>query len=73
MSLGERLLKYAEAIVTLRRSLEATEEHIRAIRAGAASNRERIIRLEAIVEGFPLPPGEGQGEGIGTSAQQLEG
>jgi len=50
MSLGERLLKYAEAIIMLRRSLEETEEHLRAIRTGVAQNRERIIRLEEKVE-----------------------
>ena len=33
MSLGERLLRYAEAIITLSRALEDTKDHIRTIRA----------------------------------------
>ncbi len=50
MSLGERLLKYAEAIITLSHSLEETKDHIRDIRAGVVGNRERIIRLEEKVD-----------------------
>jgi hypothetical protein len=50
MSLGERLLKYAENVITLSTSLEETKEHIRDIRDGVAHNRERIIRLEEKVD-----------------------
>lgn len=50
MSLGERLLKYAETVITLSRALEETKEHIRDIRGGVSDNRERIIRLEEKVE-----------------------
>ncbi len=50
MSLGERLLRYAEAIITLSRSLEDTREHIRTIGADVLQNRERIIRLEERVD-----------------------
>ena len=32
MSLGERLLKYAETVITLSKALEETKEHIRDIR-----------------------------------------
>jgi hypothetical protein len=46
MSLGERLLKYAENVITLSKSLEETKEHIRDIRGAVSHNRERIIRLE---------------------------
>ena len=50
MSLGERLLRYAEAIITLSRSLEDTRERIRTIGADVLHNRERIIRLEERVD-----------------------
>ena len=50
MSLGERLLKYAEAVITLTKSLEETREHIRDIRSSLSQNRERIIRLEEKVD-----------------------
>ena len=50
MSLGERLLRYAEAVITLSRALEDTREHIRTIREDVLQNRERIIRLEERVE-----------------------
>jgi translation initiation factor 2B subunit (eIF-2B alpha/beta/delta family) len=50
MSLGERLLKYAETVITLSKALEETKEHIRDIRGGVSDNRERIIRLEEKVE-----------------------
>ena len=50
MSLGERLLKYAEAVITLTKSLEETREHIRDIRGSLSQNRERIIRLEEKVD-----------------------
>ena len=50
MSLGERLLKYAETVITLSRSLEETREHIRDIRGAVLHNRERIIRLEEKVD-----------------------
>ena len=43
MSLGERLLKYAETVITLSKALEETKEHIRDIRGGVSDNRERII------------------------------
>jgi len=46
MSLGERLLKYAETVITLSKALEETREYIRDIRGGVSDNRERIIRLE---------------------------
>ncbi len=52
MSLGERLLKYAETVVTLSRSLEETKEHLRDIRSSVSQNRERIIRLEEKVDGL---------------------
>jgi len=50
MSLGERLLKYAETVITLSKALEETREHIRDIRGGVSDNRERIIRLEEKVD-----------------------
>jgi hypothetical protein len=50
MSLGERLLKYAETVITLSKALEETREHIRDIRGGVSGNRERIIRLEEKVD-----------------------
>ena len=50
MSLSERLLKYAETIITLSQSLEETKEHMRDIRGGVSQNKERIIRLEEKVE-----------------------
>ena len=50
MSLSERLLKYAETIITLSQSLEETKEHMRDIREGVSQNKERIIRLEEKVE-----------------------
>ena len=52
MSLGERLLKYAETVVTLSRSLEETKDHLRDIRSSVSQNRERIIRLEEKVDGL---------------------
>ena len=50
MSLSERLLKYAETIITLSQALEETKEHMRDIRGGVSQNKERIIRLEEKVE-----------------------
>jgi translation initiation factor 2B subunit (eIF-2B alpha/beta/delta family) len=50
MSLGERLLKYTETVITLSKALEETREHIRDIRGGMSDNRERIIRLEEKVD-----------------------
>ena len=50
MSLGDRLLKYAETVITLSRALEETKENIRDIRGGMLQNRERIIRVEEKVE-----------------------
>jgi hypothetical protein len=50
MSLGERLLKYAETVITLSKALEETREHLRDIRGGMSDNRERIIRLEEKVD-----------------------
>ena len=50
MSLGERLLKYTETVITLSKALEETKEHIRDIRGGVSDNRERIIRLEEKVD-----------------------
>jgi hypothetical protein len=50
MSLGERLLKYAETVITLSKALEETRGHIRDIRGGVSDNRERIIRLEEKVD-----------------------
>jgi hypothetical protein len=50
MSLGERLLKYAETVITLGKALEETREHIRDIRGSVSDNRERIIRLEEKVD-----------------------
>ncbi|NOT54541.1 MAG: hypothetical protein HOP18_08050 [Deltaproteobacteria bacterium] len=50
MSLGERLLKYAETVITLTKSLEETREHLRDIRSNLSQNRERIVRLEEKVD-----------------------
>ncbi len=50
MSLSERLLKYAETIITLSQSLEETKAHMWDIRGGVSQNKERIIRLEEKVE-----------------------
>ena len=50
MRLGERLLKYAETVITLSRALEETKEYIRDIRGAVSHNRERIIRLEEKVD-----------------------
>ena len=50
MSLGERLLKYAETVITLSKALEETREHIRDSRGGVSDNRERLIRLEEKVD-----------------------
>lgn len=47
MRLGDRLLQYAETVITLSRALEETKENIRDIRGGMLQNRERIIRVDA--------------------------
>lgn len=50
MSLGERLLKYVETVITLTKSLEETKGHIRDVRNAVLHHNERIIRLEERVE-----------------------
>jgi capsule polysaccharide export protein KpsE/RkpR len=50
MSLGERLLKYVETVITLTKSLEETKGHIRDVRSAVLQHNERIIRLEERVE-----------------------
>lgn len=57
MSLSERLLKYAETVISLSKTLEATEEKISAVQAEVTQLRtlflhsnERITGLEKEIE-----------------------